>query len=129
LQFEVADFEMVYNAFLGRSILTEFMGIPHYVYMVLKLSGPHGVISIRGDVKRAYDCNRKSCETADRLTMSIELQELKKSLAESPPDLIMPEAKTSKMSIKPEDLLSKTIPLSPNEPHKVAHVGNTLDPK
>jgi hypothetical protein len=75
---------MVYNAFLGRSILTEFMDIPHYVYMVLKLPGPHGVISIRGDVKRAYNCNRESCETADRLTMSVELQELKKSLAEFP---------------------------------------------
>jgi hypothetical protein len=38
--FEVADFEMAYNAFLGRPALTKFMEIPHYSYLVLKMSGP-----------------------------------------------------------------------------------------
>jgi hypothetical protein len=41
----------------------------------------------------------------------------------------MPEAKTSKMSIQPEDSLIKMISLSLDEPFKVAHVGNSLDPK
>jgi hypothetical protein len=41
----------------------------------------------------------------------------------------MPEAKKSKMSIKPEDSLSKTVLVSPDEPSKVAHVENSLDPK
>jgi hypothetical protein len=36
---------------------------------------------------------------------------------------------TSKMSIQAEDSLSKMVPLSPDEPCKVAHVGNSLDPK
>jgi hypothetical protein len=53
------------------------MVIPHYTYMVLKMPGPCGIISIRGDVKRAFDCDKESCETADRLTASAELQELK----------------------------------------------------
>jgi hypothetical protein len=99
LQFEVADFKMAYNAFLGQPALTKFMAIPHYAYLVLKMLGPHGVISIRGDVKRAYDCERESCETTGRLIASIELQELKKGLGRVPVDLIMPEAKTSKASI------------------------------
>jgi hypothetical protein len=49
----------------------------------------------------------------------------------SPPplDLVMPEAKTYKTSIQPEDTLSKMILLSMEEPSKVAHVGNNLDPK
>jgi hypothetical protein len=46
-----------------------------------------------------------------------------------PPDPVMPEAKTSKMSIQLEDTLSKMIPLSTEEPSKVAHAGNNLDPK
>jgi hypothetical protein len=41
----------------------------------------------------------------------------------------MPEAKTSKMSIQPKDSLSKIVPLSMEEPSKVSHVGNNLDPK
>jgi hypothetical protein len=41
----------------------------------------------------------------------------------------MPEAKTFKMSIQLEDALIKMIPLSVEEPFKVAHIGNSLDPK
>jgi hypothetical protein len=129
IQFEVTDFETAYNAFLGRPSLSKFMAIPHYAYLVLKMPGLHGIISIREDVKRAFDCDRESCEITDRLTASIELQELKQALVESPPDPIMPEAKTSKTSIQPEDTLSKMIPLSVEEPSKVAHVGNSLNPK
>jgi hypothetical protein len=53
LQFEVADFEMTYNAFLRWPALTKFMAIPHYGYLGLKMPGPHHVVSIRGDIKRA----------------------------------------------------------------------------
>jgi hypothetical protein len=61
------------------------MAIPYYAYMVLKMLGPRGVISIRGDVKWAYDSDKESCEMADRLVASAEIQELKEALAESPP--------------------------------------------
>jgi hypothetical protein len=124
IQFQMADFEAAYNAFLGRPALTKFMVIPHYAYLVLKMAGPRGVISIRGDVKRAYDCDKVSCEMADRLAASAELQDLKKALAKSTP----PQTQSWK-SIQPEDALSKQIPLSTEEPSKVAHIGNTLDPK
>jgi hypothetical protein len=129
LQFEGTDFEMAYNAFMGRPKLSNFMAIPHYAYLVLKMPGPHGVISIRGDAKQAYDSGRESCEMADRLMASADLQDLKQALVESPLEPVMPEANTSMMSIQSEDLLSKTIPLSTEEPSNVAHVGNNLDPK
>jgi hypothetical protein len=61
------------------------MAIPHYAYLVLKMPGPHGVISITGDIERAYDCDKESCEMADRSTASVELLELKESLVESSP--------------------------------------------
>jgi hypothetical protein len=129
IQFEVANFETAYNSFLGRPALSKFMAVPHYTYLVLKMPGPCGVISIRGDVKQAFDYDRESCEIADRLIASAELQELKQALAESPLDPVMPEAKTSKTFIQPEDTLSKTILLSAEEPFKVTHIGNSLDPK
>jgi hypothetical protein len=84
VQFKVADFETTYNTFLGRSALTKFMTISHYAYLVLKMPGPHRVISVRGDVKRAYDCDKESCEMANRLSASATLRELKESLVESP---------------------------------------------
>jgi hypothetical protein len=120
---------MAYNALLVWSALSKFMEIPYYAYLVLKMPGLCGVISIREDAKRTYDCDRESCETVDRLMTSAELQDLKQALTKSPLDLVMPEAKTSKTSIQPEDSLSRTIPLSMEEPSNVAHVGNNLDPK
>jgi hypothetical protein len=85
IQFEVTDFETTYNAFLGRPALTKFMAIPHYAYLVLKMPGPRGAISIRGGVKQAYDCDKESREMAGRLAASAELQELKEAWTESPP--------------------------------------------
>jgi hypothetical protein len=129
IQFEVTNFETVCNAFLGRATLFKFMAIPHYSYLVLKMPGPHGIISIRGDVKQAFYCDMESCKIADRLLASTELQELKQVLSESSLDLVMTEAIICKTSIQPEDTFSETILLSTEEPSKVAHVDNSLDPK
>jgi hypothetical protein len=41
----------------------------------------------------------------------------------------MSDSKTSKTSIQLEDAMSKQIPLSTEEPSKVAQIGNTLHPK
>jgi hypothetical protein len=79
----------------------------------------------KGDLPKAHK------EVNYRLTSSVELQELKKAMAESTllPDLAMPKAKISKTSIQLDDSLRKMIPLSTEEPFKVSHVGNNLDPK
>jgi hypothetical protein len=76
---------MTYNAFIGGLTLTKFKADPHYAYLVLKITRPHGVISIRGDVKRVYDCDRENCETADRLTTSVEGPRVQKGLGRAPP--------------------------------------------
>jgi hypothetical protein len=54
------------------------------------MPGQHGIISIRGDVKCAYDYDRESYETTDRLTTSVEVQELKKAFIESRPSPLPP---------------------------------------
>jgi hypothetical protein len=82
-----------------------------------------------GDVKQAYDYDKERCDMANRLTVSTELYELKESLAEFPLDPIKPDSKTYKMSIQPKDTLRKQVLFSTEEPSKVAHIGNTLDPK
>jgi hypothetical protein len=73
IQFEVTNFDTAYNAFLGRLALSKFLAISHYTYLVMKMPRPRGAISIGGDVKQAFNCDRESCETADILTASAEL--------------------------------------------------------
>jgi hypothetical protein len=64
IKFEVADFETSYNAILGRPALGKFMEIPHYVYLVLKMSSPARVLTLQGGLKISYDCDSEAVELA-----------------------------------------------------------------
>ena len=66
IKFEVADFESSYHAILGRLALAKFMAIPHYPYLLLKIPGPHGVLSLRGDLKRAFDCDIQAIQITEK---------------------------------------------------------------
>jgi hypothetical protein len=49
LRFEVASFDCGYNAIIGMPGLAKFMAIPHYTYMILKMPGSQGIITVRAD--------------------------------------------------------------------------------
>jgi hypothetical protein len=33
------------------------MAIPHYPYLLLKMLGPHEILSLQGNLKRTFDCD------------------------------------------------------------------------
>jgi hypothetical protein len=57
IKFEVADFETSYRAILCRQVVANFMAIPHYMYLVLKMLSPVEVLALQGDLKISYDCD------------------------------------------------------------------------
>jgi hypothetical protein len=64
IKFEVADFETSYHAILGTPAIAKFMAVPHYTYLVLKMSSPAGVLSLQGDLKISFDCDTEAMELA-----------------------------------------------------------------
>jgi hypothetical protein len=64
IKFEVADFETSYHAILGRAAIAKFMAVPHYIYLVLKIPSPVGVLSLQGDLKISFDCDTEAVELA-----------------------------------------------------------------
>jgi hypothetical protein len=46
IKFEVADFETSYHAILDRLAVAKFMAVPHYTYLVLKMPGLVGVLTL-----------------------------------------------------------------------------------
>jgi hypothetical protein len=64
LRFEVASFDCGYNAIIGRPGLSKFMAILHYSYMILKMSGPQGIITVRTDFQGAAECFRVAIQAA-----------------------------------------------------------------
>jgi hypothetical protein len=49
VQFDIAEVNLPFNAIIGRPALYRFMAIAHYRYLVLKMSSPAGVLTVRGD--------------------------------------------------------------------------------
>jgi hypothetical protein len=49
IQFDVAEVNLPFNAIIGRPALYRFMAIAHYGYLVLNMSSPAGVLTVRGD--------------------------------------------------------------------------------
>src|SRR3954468_11452725 len=48
LEFEVLDWWSQYHAILGRPAFAQFMAVPDYAYLKLKMPGPTGVIMVNG---------------------------------------------------------------------------------
>jgi hypothetical protein len=64
LRFEVASFDCGYNAIIGRPGLAKFMAIPHYSYMILKMPGPQGIITVRANFQGTAECFRVAIQVA-----------------------------------------------------------------
>jgi hypothetical protein len=64
LRFEVVSFDYEYNTIIGRPGLAKFMAIPHYSYMILKMPGPQGIITVRTDFQGAAECFRGAIQAA-----------------------------------------------------------------
>ena len=62
LTFEVADFDSVYNCILGRPFLKNFIAVSHFAYSVLKVPGPRGPMTIRGDQKGVVTYDMKALD-------------------------------------------------------------------
>ncbi|XP_062200824.1 uncharacterized protein LOC133903453 [Phragmites australis] len=58
--FDMADFETTYNTILGRPVMAKFMGITHYTYQAIKITGPIGDITVASNAKIALHCDKRS---------------------------------------------------------------------
>jgi hypothetical protein len=101
IKFEVANFESSYHAILGRLALAKFMAVPHYVYLLLKMPGRSGVPTLRGNLKKSYDCNQETIQyalTTRVLDASGEVLAAAQQLSQA--GLEIPTRKASKSSIQ-----------------------------
>src|SRR5207253_5678704 len=116
---------MMYHAIFGRSALTKFMVVPHYTYMVLKLLGPNGIITLRGDVRRSYNCDHESCTLAENLQAKDERDRIQLAAATLQEEGEVPAKKAAKSGISPDQEFKK-IMLDSSDPTKMALIGIEL---
>ena len=101
IKFEVADFESSYHAILGRPALAKFMAVPHYVYLLLKMPGNTGVLSLRGDLLKSFECDKEAIDHASTIWVPSSVSEILAAAKELSLKESMPSKKPSQSSIKP----------------------------
>jgi hypothetical protein len=69
LDFEVMDWPSQYHAILGRPAFLRFMAVPHYTYLVLKILGPNGIITVKGSFKLSDLCDKEFHKIAQNFGM------------------------------------------------------------
>jgi hypothetical protein len=131
IKFEVADFETSYHAILSRPALAKFMVVPYYVYLVLMMSGPKGVLALQGDRKRSYDCDTEAVEIASTTQVpNIMMQVFTASKKLAPGELKIPEKSDGVNKVKPTgEVALKDIDLGTDDSCKMTMIGAGLDPK
>jgi hypothetical protein len=131
IKFEVANFESSYHAILSRPTLAKFMAVPHYVYLLLKMPGQSGVLTLQGDLKKSYDCNQEAIQYASTTRVPDALGEVLAAARQlSQAGLEIPSRKASKSSIQSiGDVALKSIQLHEGDSSKTAVISAGLDEK
>ena len=71
------DIPRAYNEIFGRPCYVQFMEIPNYTYLKLKIPRPHRVITMATSFEEAYMCEHDNCKLASALVATREVVELR----------------------------------------------------
>jgi hypothetical protein len=69
LDFKVMDWPSQYHAILRQPAFSRFMAVPHYTYLVLKMPGPNGIITVKGSFELLDLCNKEFHKIAQNFGM------------------------------------------------------------
>jgi hypothetical protein len=103
------------------------MAIPHYTYMILKMPGPQGIITVRADFQAAAECFRVAIQAA----LTTKPSSTSSAQANSKPekDLAVPANEAQAMTSMQTTEETKRINLGFADERKTAIMSSSLDDK
>ena len=124
LTFEVVGFPRTFHAIPRCPCYANFMAVPNYMYLRLKMPAPHGVITVGTSFQHAYECEVERCGHTTTIVASGELATLREEVTEE-----VPNAKKSIRSFKSTEG-SKEVLVDPRSTEgKMVRIGTTLSPE
>jgi hypothetical protein len=119
------DWQSQYHLILGRPAFAQFMAVPHYAYLVLKIPGPNGVITVKRKFEVSDTCDKEFHQMAQTFGMTAEYGRLKgdtdhnvlPDIGRSPPDQAFNTTRDS-----------KKVQFHPTDPDKTTSIAVDLDP-
>jgi hypothetical protein len=126
IQFEVADFETSYHNILERLALAKFMAIPHYPYLLLKMPGPHGILSLRCDLKCTFNCDIQAIQIVAKAQVADNREEIATVATQMNPKELEILAKKPCILAPPNEVDVKKIDLGTGVPEKTVTISAHL---
>ena len=106
------------------------MAVPHYVYLLLKMPGNSGVLSLRGDLLKSFKCDKEAIDHASTTRVPSSVSEIFAAAKELSLKESMPSKKPTQSSVKPtSDVGTKIIQLQEGDNSKIAIIEARLGNK
>jgi hypothetical protein len=102
------------------------MVIPHYPYLLHKMPGPNGVLSIKGDLKHAFDYDVQVVQIAAKAQAASGREEIATVAAEINPQKLEVLAKKPSILAPPKEADVKQINMGTSDPSKTATISAHL---
>ena len=123
IEFEVVDWPSQYHAILGRPAFARFMAVPHYAYLMMKMPGRHGIITVKGNFAKSDNCDREFNKISETFGMTKELAQLSISNELDLPPVTPPPTAGSSFDVSRD---TRAHQVHPTDPTKTVLVSNTL---
>ena len=119
------DWPSQYHAILGRVAFARFLAVPHYAYLLLKMPGLKGVITIHRSFTRSDQCDRDF----NRISQSFGMQEELVRLREVTDNGAPPVARQNTPHMSFDSTVStKKVQVHPTDASKTVLIANDLSP-
>ena len=106
------------------------MAVPHYAYLLLKMPGNTGALSLRGDLLMSFECNKEAIDHTSAIRVPSSVSKILAAAQELSLKESMPSKKPNQSSVKPTgDVGTKTILLQEGDDSKTAIIGAGLGNK
>ena len=106
------------------------MVVPHYVYLLLKMPGNTGALSLQGDLLKSFECDKEAIDHASTTRVPSSVSEILAAAKELSLKESMPSKKPSQSSVKPTNCVgTKTIQLQEGDDSKTTIIGAGLGDK
>ncbi|KAK1573632.1 hypothetical protein QYE76_016399 [Lolium multiflorum] len=122
-EFEVVDFPSQYHALLGRPAYARFMAVPHYTYLLWRLPGPKGPITIKGSFALSDKCDKDFHRLSETFGMQAEYAAPRFTDYDVLPE-VGRSSKEPTFNITKD---SKEVQIHPTDPKKTTSIAANMD--
>ena len=124
LEFEVIDWPSQYHALLGRPAYARFMAVPHYTYLLWRIPGPNGPITVKGSFALADKCDKDFHKLSETFGMQAEYEASKLTTNY---DVLPDGGRSLQEQAFDTSKDSKEVQIHPTDPKKTTSIASNLD--